>query len=114
MQSHARLPTDKAARYMTQLAKHWSHKFEVSFDETTALHPAAASGTCRMIADETGLDITVEAADLEGWPGWRTWSPSTCCASPSAKTSRSWPGPAPGKPAQLIRRPCGWGFRRPD
>jgi hypothetical protein len=65
MQSHARLPTDKAARYMTQLAKHWSHKFVVSFDETTARIPLPI-GDCRMLADETGLDITVEATSLEG------------------------------------------------
>lgn len=65
MQSHARLTTDKAARYMTQLARHWSHKFVVTFDATTARIPLPI-GDCRMIADETGLDITVEAADLVG------------------------------------------------
>jgi uncharacterized protein len=65
MQSHARLTTDKAARYMTQLAKHWSHKFEVTFDETTARIPLPI-GACRMIADEAGLDVTVETDDLDG------------------------------------------------
>jgi DNA-binding PadR family transcriptional regulator len=57
--------TDRAARYMIQLAKHWSHKFEVTYDETSALIPLPL-GTCRMLADPEGLDITVEAADLEG------------------------------------------------
>ncbi len=65
MQSHARLPTDKGARYMTQLAKHWSHKFVVSLDETTASIPLPL-GDCRMAADETGLDITVEATSHDG------------------------------------------------
>lgn len=65
MQSHARLTTDKAARYMTQLAKHWSHKVVVTFDETTARIPLQL-GDCRMTADETGLDITVETSGLEG------------------------------------------------
>lgn len=65
MQSHARLTTDKAARYMTQLAKHWSHKFVVTFDATTARIPLPI-GDCRMIADETGLDLTVETENLEG------------------------------------------------
>ena len=65
MQSHARLSTDKAARYMTQLAKHWSHKFVVTFDATTARIPLPI-GDCRMLADATGLDITVETAGLEG------------------------------------------------
>ena len=64
MQSHARLNTDKAARYMTQLAKHWSHKFVVTFDATTARIPLPM-GDCRMVADETGLDITVDTVDLE-------------------------------------------------
>ena len=65
MQSHARVATDKAARYMTQLAKHWSHKFEVVYDETSALFPLPL-GTCHMTAHADGLDITLEAADLEG------------------------------------------------
>lgn len=65
MQSHARLPTDKAARYMTQLAKHWSHKFVVSLDETTATIPLPL-GDCRMAADGAGLDITVEATSHDG------------------------------------------------
>lgn len=65
MQSHARLTTDKAARYMTQLAKHWSHKFAVTFDDTTA-HMPLPIGECRMIADETGLDITVGTDNIDG------------------------------------------------
>ena len=65
MESHARVATEKAARYMIQLAKHWSHKFEVRYDETSAFFPLPA-GHCRMTAHPDGLDITVEAADLEG------------------------------------------------
>ena len=65
MQSHARLSTDKAARYMTQLAKHWSHRFAVTFDDATARIPLPL-GDCRMAADETGLDITVETSGLDG------------------------------------------------
>lgn len=65
MQSHARLTTDKAARYMTQLARHWSHKFAVTLDETTARIPLPI-GDCRMTADASGLDITVETAHPDG------------------------------------------------
>ncbi len=65
MLSHARLGSDKAARYMTQLAKHWSHRFEVSHDDISALIPLPL-GTCSMLADPEGLDITIEAVDLEG------------------------------------------------
>jgi hypothetical protein len=64
MQSHARLNSDQGARYMVQLAKHWSHKFEASFDDVSALIPLPL-GTCSMLADPEGLDITIEAADLE-------------------------------------------------
>lgn len=64
MQSHARLNTDKAVRYMTQLARHWSHKFEVSYDDISALIPLP-QGTCSMLADSEGLDITIEAVDRE-------------------------------------------------
>lgn len=62
MESHARVATDKAARYMTQLAKHWSHRFEVRYDATSAFFPLPL-GACRMTAHPDGLDITVEAAD---------------------------------------------------
>ena len=65
LQSHARLTTDRAARYMTQLARHWGHRFVVTFDATTARIPLPI-GDCRMLADETGLDITVETSGLEG------------------------------------------------
>lgn len=64
MQSHARLSTDKGARYMTQVAKHWSHRFAVTFDDTTASIPLPV-GDCRMVADAEGLDITVETPDPE-------------------------------------------------
>lgn len=63
--SHARLNTDKAARYVTQLARPWGHRLAVTLDEATAriLLPI---GDCRLLADETGLDITVETNALEG------------------------------------------------
>ena len=64
MESHARVATDKAARYMTQLAKHWSHKFDVRYDETSATFPLSL-GICRMTAHADGLDITIAAADYE-------------------------------------------------
>lgn len=64
MQSHARLNGDKAARYMIQLARHWSHRFEVSYDDISALIPLPL-GTCSMLADPEGLAITLEAIDLE-------------------------------------------------
>lgn len=76
MESHARVATESAARYMTQLAKHWSHKFEVQYDATTATFPLPA-GTCQMVAHPDGLDITIEAVDGESLARLETWWPST-------------------------------------
>ena len=64
MQSHARLTTDRGARYMIQLAKHWSHKFAVESDERQARIPLGAA-TLRMDAGAEGLDLVIEAADEE-------------------------------------------------
>jgi hypothetical protein len=63
MQSHARLNTDQAARYMTQLAKHWSHAFEVAFDAASARIPLPV-GTCILLAEPDGLNVTVEASEM--------------------------------------------------
>jgi len=64
MQSHARIATDKAARYMTQLARHWSHKFEVELEEARA-RIALPMGTCAMAAAAGGLTVTVAAPAAE-------------------------------------------------
>jgi hypothetical protein len=64
MQSHARLNTDQAARYMTQLAKHWSHRFEVALDAASARIPLPVR-TCLLLAEPDGLNITVEAPERE-------------------------------------------------
>jgi hypothetical protein len=57
----ARVPTDKAARYMTQLAKHWGHKFEVELAATTAVI-ALPFGPVRLVAEPDALVITLEPA----------------------------------------------------
>ncbi len=62
MQSHAHTATDKAARYMTQLAKHWSHKFATELDAQHA-RIELPMGVCRMEAYPDALEVTVEAAD---------------------------------------------------
>jgi hypothetical protein len=113
MQSHARLNTDQGARYMTQLAKHWSHKFEATFDDVSA-RSRCPSGTCSMLADETGLDITIEAVDLEALARLEDVVAEHLLRFAFRENvkrlgwTRAWEaGPS-------IRRPCGWGFRRPD
>lgn len=64
MQGQAWLPTDKAGRYMTQLAKHWSHKFEVVLDATSA-RILLPTGVCTMRTHAEGLNVTVETANPE-------------------------------------------------
>ena len=65
MQAQALAATAHAARYMTQLAKHWSHRFETSLDATSATI-ALPIGACRMTAGPDTLEVTVEAEDAEG------------------------------------------------
>jgi hypothetical protein len=67
MQSHGHAATDKAARYMTQLAKHWSHKFEVEFDAQHA-RIVLPLGTCRMTAGPDALDLVLDAPDADTLP----------------------------------------------
>lgn len=65
MRSQGRASTDKAARYMTQLAKHWSHRFDVRYDERTAHIPLPA-GPCDLRAEPDALVISLVADDEEG------------------------------------------------
>lgn len=63
----ARVTTDRASRYLQQLAKHWSHKFEVTFTPTQASIPLPF-GLCKLTADEAGLDVRLTpepGADVE-------------------------------------------------
>lgn len=64
MQSRADIATDKAARYMTQLTKHWGHRFQT---ELAADHARIdlPGGPCRMTADDTELHVSIEAGDAE-------------------------------------------------
>lgn len=56
------LLTEHASRYLQQLCKHWSHKFDVTFDprEGTIGMPSAVLS---MRADDDRLTITVTADD---------------------------------------------------
>jgi hypothetical protein len=63
MHSHARVTVPHAARYMTQLAKHWSHRFAVTYDERQAEIPLPG-GECRITATAPEvLDIDLDSAD---------------------------------------------------
>lgn len=63
----AHVPTPNASRYLQQLCKHWSHKFETEFDAAAGvIH--FPMGPIRMAAQEEALMVTIEPtpdADVE-------------------------------------------------
>ena len=70
--SVARVPTGSASRYLQQLAKHWSHKMEVSFtaEEGTIAFPDGSR--LEMKADSETLDVVLsvpEGEDVERMRG---------------------------------------------
>ena len=61
-QAIAHVPTANASRYLQQLCKHWSHKFETEFDAAAGriAFPAAA---LHLSAAPDALTLTLSAAD---------------------------------------------------
>ncbi len=61
----ATVPTAHASRYLQQLCKHWSHRFETEFD---AEHGRVNFGTgaAHFTAAPGALGLTVLASDLAG------------------------------------------------
>lgn len=60
--SRAKVTTEQAVRCLTRLCRHWSHKFQVSFDETRGeivFDPAR----CTLTVVEGGLEVIIEAPD---------------------------------------------------
>ncbi|WP_022681515.1 DUF2218 domain-containing protein [Sphingobium bisphenolivorans] len=63
----AHVPTTNGSRYLQQLCKHWSHKFETSFDASQG-SIAFPMGPIRMTAGAEALTLTIEpteGADVE-------------------------------------------------
>ncbi|MDR3466239.1 MAG: DUF2218 domain-containing protein [Xanthobacteraceae bacterium] len=63
--SIARIATAHGSRYLTQLCKHWGHKFPVSYDAHRGAIELPAGG-CTLEADAATLAVRVEAAATEG------------------------------------------------
>jgi hypothetical protein len=63
--SVARVPTRSASRYLQQLAKHWSHKMEVSFSEQegTIAFPNGSHLAMRADSDTLDLALTVPGGE---------------------------------------------------
>ena len=61
----AHIPTANASRYLQQLCKHWSHKFETEFDPQSGII-AFPMGPIRMAAQPEALVVTLEPnADVD-------------------------------------------------
>lgn len=63
--SRSLAPTASAARYMTQLCKHWSHKLDVEYDDRTGKIRFDDDRSCVLHATPEGLEIEIETADDE-------------------------------------------------
>ncbi|MCK0533002.1 DUF2218 domain-containing protein [Sphingobium agri] len=58
----ANVPTKNGSRYLQQLCKHWSHKFETDFDADRGMI-AFPMGPIRMAAGEEALVVTIEPTE---------------------------------------------------
>lgn len=61
-----RIETANGRRYLTQLCKHWAHKFAVTQEDDRGVVPFGPDRRCRMAADDTGLDLVIEVEDPAG------------------------------------------------
>lgn len=69
-ESSAVVRTPHASRYLQQLCKHWSHKFETEFDATRA-RIVLPLGETRLSADAETLTIVLAAEDAARLPDFR-------------------------------------------
>ncbi|WP_375248350.1 DUF2218 domain-containing protein [Sphingomonas sp.] len=63
--SIARVPTLSASRYLQQLAKHWSHKMEVSFSPEEGRIAFPNGSVLTMRADSATLDVMLVVPESE-------------------------------------------------
>ena len=56
--SRAVVPTPNASRYLQQLCKHWSHKFDVTFDPSQG-RVALPTGIASMVASDDALTVSL-------------------------------------------------------
>ncbi|QDC08578.1 DUF2218 domain-containing protein [Oceanicola sp. D3] len=57
--------TPHGSKYLQQLCKHFAHKIETRFDDTSG-ECALSPGPATLSADETGLTVHITAPDEEG------------------------------------------------
>ena len=70
--SVARVPTHSASKYLQQLAKHWSHKMEVTFSEEEGRIAFPNGAVLAMRADSETLDVALTVPEGEDVERMRT------------------------------------------
>ena len=65
---NATIETTDGARYLRRLCKHWSHKFEVTFDETHGRVPFSDEASLQLQATDTTLHLQLTHADADSLP----------------------------------------------
>ncbi|PZO73032.1 MAG: DUF2218 domain-containing protein [Sphingomonas taxi] len=63
--SVARVPTHSASKYLQQLAKHWSHKMEVTSSEEEGRIAFPNGAVLKMRADSETLDVALSVPEDE-------------------------------------------------
>ena len=64
---NATIPTSHAKKYMTQLCKHWSHKFDVTLDEQTGTADLPG-GLVRFAANQDSLEVELTPKEETNLP----------------------------------------------
>jgi hypothetical protein len=67
MTYQAIIPTTHASRYLQQLCKHWSHRFEVTFDPAQGV-VRMPTATCLFGAEPDRLVLRLESEDVPALP----------------------------------------------
>ncbi|MCB8839171.1 DUF2218 domain-containing protein [Aurantimonas sp. VKM B-3413] len=61
--AEAHVATDNASRYLQQLCKHWSHKFETTFDPRNGVVRFDAAQSLALTATESEIHMTLAVED---------------------------------------------------
>ncbi len=63
--SQTSVPTAYASRYLQQLCKHWSHKFETAFDAKAGTIHFDSDRAVALVADDATLKMKLTTPDAE-------------------------------------------------
>jgi uncharacterized protein len=63
--SETAIRTEFASRYLTQLCKHWSHKFEVTFTPEHGVIPFNSGSVCTLDASQDALHLKLQTGDAD-------------------------------------------------